>query len=115
MTEAGPVLSEIRCLATGQKWGPGKFGALGFYNPSHDRAVDDDLLRYLSPLCWEHINLTGDYLWRDSAKALTGFEFRFLRRPQEARTDAKKAGEEAAELRGRMAAQQPPKASKAKA
>ena len=25
---------------------------------------DDALLQYLSPLGWEHINLTGDYLWR---------------------------------------------------
>ncbi|BBV16397.1 hypothetical protein IOMTU157_1646 [Citrobacter portucalensis] len=31
-------------------------------------AVDDALLQYLSPLGWEHINLTGDYLWRSSAK-----------------------------------------------
>ena len=28
------------------------------------QSVDDDLLQYLSPLGWEHINLTGDYLWR---------------------------------------------------
>jgi hypothetical protein len=25
--------------------------------------VDEALLKYLSPLGWEHINLTGDYLW----------------------------------------------------
>ena len=24
---------------------------------------DEQLLRHLSPLDWEHINLTGDYLW----------------------------------------------------
>ncbi len=30
----------------------------------HGHAVDDVLLQYLSPLGWEHINLTGDYLWR---------------------------------------------------
>jgi hypothetical protein len=60
----------------------------------HGQAVDDGLLQYLSPLGWEHINLTGDYLWRSSAKigaqvqaataAATGlacFIFRFLRRP----------------------------------
>jgi len=34
----------------------------------HGQAVDDALLQYLSPLGWEHINLTGDYLWRSSAK-----------------------------------------------
>jgi hypothetical protein len=57
-------------------------------------ALDDTLLQYLSPLGWEHINLTGDYLWRSSAKvgagssghatAATGlacFIFHFLRRP----------------------------------
>jgi TnpA family transposase len=26
----------------------------------------DEYLQYLSPLGWEHINLTGDYVWRDS-------------------------------------------------
>ena len=45
---------------------------------SHGRTVDDDLLRYLSPLGWEHINLTGDYLWHDSAKIGVG-KFRPLR------------------------------------
>ena len=30
----------------------------------HSRAVEDALLQYLSPLGWEHINLTGDYFWR---------------------------------------------------
>jgi hypothetical protein len=30
----------------------------------HDAA----LLRYLSPLGWEHINLTGDYVWRSNVK-----------------------------------------------
>ena len=34
----------------------------------HSQPVDEDLLRYLSPLGWEHINLTGDYLWRSSMK-----------------------------------------------
>jgi len=34
--------------------------------------VDDSLLQYLSPLGWEHINLTGDYLWRSRAKVGAG-------------------------------------------
>lgn len=34
----------------------------------HGHGVDDALLQYLSSLSWEHINLTGDYLWRSSAK-----------------------------------------------
>jgi hypothetical protein len=40
-------------------------------------AVDEALLQYLSPLGWEHINLTGDYLWR-SPKVGKG-KFRPLR------------------------------------
>ena len=44
----------------------------------HAQAVDDGLLQYLSPLGWEHINLTGDYLWRSSAKIGAG-KFRPLR------------------------------------
>lgn len=34
----------------------------------HGHAVDDALLQYLSPLGWEHIDLTGDYVWCSSAK-----------------------------------------------
>ena len=41
-------------------------------------AVDETQLPYLSPLGWEHINLTGDYLWRSSAKVGAG-KFRPLR------------------------------------
>lgn len=37
-----------------------------------NRAVDDALLQYLSPLGWEHINLTGDYLWCSIAKVGAG-------------------------------------------
>jgi hypothetical protein len=41
--------------------------------PDGGRAgVDDTLLQYLSPLGWEHINLTGDHLWRSSAKIGAG-------------------------------------------
>jgi TnpA family transposase len=29
-------------------------------------ALDQELLKYLSPLGWEHINLTGDYQWRSN-------------------------------------------------
>jgi hypothetical protein len=25
--------------------------------------ISDDLLNHLSPLGWEHVNLTGDYIW----------------------------------------------------
>lgn len=30
----------------------------------HGRKVDVKLLRNLSPLGWENINLTGDYIWK---------------------------------------------------
>lgn len=30
------------------------------------KPVNDGLLQYLSPLGWEHINLTGDYVWRQN-------------------------------------------------
>ncbi len=45
--------------------------------------VDDKLLPHLSPLGWEHINLTGDYLWRQSKKVEQG-KFRPLRTLTEA-------------------------------
>jgi hypothetical protein len=44
----------------------------------HGHGVDEGLLQYLSPLGWEHINLTGDYLWRSSSKVGVG-KFRPLR------------------------------------
>ena len=43
----------------------------------HGLPVDEALLRFLSPLVWEHINLTGDHLWR-SATTRAG-QFRPLR------------------------------------
>ena len=41
------------------------------------RPVPDELLRHLSPLSWQHINLTGDYLWTDAEEP--GPELRPLR------------------------------------
>ncbi len=41
-------------------------------------ASDESLLRYLSPLGWEHINLTGDYVWRQNRVRSPG-KFRPLR------------------------------------
>lgn len=46
---------------------------------AHDKAIDEKLLAHLSPLGWEHINLTGDYVWRNS-KRLGDGKFRPLRR-----------------------------------
>ena len=62
--QAGERLPALRAFAT---------NALRSHGP-----VEDALLRYLSPLGWEHINLTGDYLWRSSAKIGAG-KFRPLR------------------------------------
>jgi hypothetical protein len=31
------------------------------------QAISDELLAHLSPLGWEHINLTGDYVWKPSS------------------------------------------------
>ena len=49
----------------------------------HGQAVDDALLQYLSPLGWEHINLTGDYIWRQIKQVEQG-KFRPLRMLAEA-------------------------------
>lgn len=36
--------------------------------------VPDDPLAHLAPLAWQHINLTGDYIWTgDAAVGLEGF------------------------------------------
>ncbi|TXH80904.1 MAG: hypothetical protein E6Q77_09530, partial [Rhizobium sp.] len=32
---------------------------------SAGQAIPDHLLSSLSPLTWEHVNLTGDYLWEE--------------------------------------------------
>ena len=34
----------------------------------HGYAVDENLIQHISPLGWEHINLTGDYVWQTSNK-----------------------------------------------
>jgi hypothetical protein len=44
----------------------------------HGQDVDVSLLQYLSPLGWEHINLTGDYVWRSNSRLGAG-KFRPLR------------------------------------
>ncbi|ANF89303.1 Transposase (plasmid) [Pseudomonas antarctica] len=42
------------------------------------KPMNTDLYQYLSPLDWEHINLTGDYVWQQSRKLEDG-KFRPLR------------------------------------
>lgn len=43
------------------------------------RTVDEALLPHIAPLGWQHINLTGDYLWSD-ARPLDKDGYRQLRR-----------------------------------
>jgi TnpA family transposase len=38
----------------------------------HGQPVDENLLQHVSPLGWEHINLTGDYVWRQNKRARKG-------------------------------------------
>jgi hypothetical protein len=43
-------------------------------------AVSEHLLAHLSPLGWEHINLTGDYVWSSAHEATENHDgFRSLR------------------------------------
>ena len=44
----------------------------------HGQDIDETLLPHLSPLGWEHINLTGDYIWRQNRLVEQG-KFRPLR------------------------------------
>ena len=44
----------------------------------HGDTIDENLLQHLSPLGWEHINLTGDYVWRQDRRIQKG-KFRPLR------------------------------------
>jgi TnpA family transposase len=44
--------------------------------------VKDSLLTHLSPLSWEHINLTGDYVWHANKRVAKG-GFRPLRKAQD--------------------------------
>jgi TnpA family transposase len=45
--------------------------------------IDEELLPHISPLGWEHINLTGDYIWQQNKLVEQG-KFRPLRMPSEA-------------------------------
>jgi hypothetical protein len=43
--------------------------------------IEDEILQHFSPLGWEHINLTGDYVWPQRVPA-TAADFRPLRSAQ---------------------------------
>ncbi|HAJ3096141.1 TPA: hypothetical protein HMT89_24560, partial [Escherichia coli] len=40
--------------------------------------INEQLITHLSPLGWEHINLSGDYVWRTNLKLGQG-KYRALR------------------------------------
>jgi hypothetical protein len=68
------IIKRVAGLAGLQTPELGAFAALGFKDPSIMAVAA--LLQYLSPLGWEHISLTGDYLmaqkleaWRRSLQA----------------------------------------------
>jgi hypothetical protein len=44
----------------------------------HGIAIDDEALAHLSPIGWEHVNLTGDYTWQAAGRLRRG-AFRPLR------------------------------------
>jgi hypothetical protein len=44
----------------------------------HGISIEDEALVHLSPIGWEHINLTGDYTWQAAGKLPKG-SFRPLR------------------------------------
>jgi hypothetical protein len=44
-----------------------------------ERSIEDGLVAHLSPLSWEHIHLTGDYVWHANKRVAKG-RFRPLRR-----------------------------------
>ena len=48
----------------------------------HGAGSNTSLLRYLSPLGWEHINLTGDYVWKQNRAVLPGKFCPLRARPQ---------------------------------
>ena len=49
------------------------------------QSVNEYLLAHLSPLGWEHINLTGDYVWHSNKRVAKG-RFRPLRSPKDSTT-----------------------------
>lgn len=52
---------------------------------AQDVHVPDDLLAHVAPLGWEHIALTGDYIWADADPAVSFRPLRDVRFPFQAR------------------------------
>jgi hypothetical protein len=55
----------------------------GGHSMGGPRAFDSTLLQHVSPLGWEHTNLTGDYTWHTSKRVAKG-GYRPLRPPSTA-------------------------------
>ena len=45
---------------------------------ARSRPVDQSLFQYVSPLDWEHVNLTDDYIWHTNTKERAGEKFSTL-------------------------------------
>jgi len=52
------------------------FDSLG----SRGQPLSRDIRKHIAPLGWEHISLTGDYIWSERAQPAAG-QLRALRRP----------------------------------
>jgi hypothetical protein len=46
-----------------------------------DRIIPSEVLKYVSPLSWEHINLTGTYAWGKQPVLVDGFRPLRLTKP----------------------------------
>ena len=55
-----------------------------------EHPIDDDLLQHLSPLGWEHIHLTGDYVWHANRRVAKG-RYRALRTPKSSTSAVERA------------------------
>jgi len=54
------------------------------------QTVDTGLLQHVSPLGWEHVGLTGDYLWHSDKRVAKG-GFRTLQPPGSCRATSSQA------------------------
>ena len=61
-----------------EEWG-GKSGGIRRFD-NKGRHVDEGLLKHVALVDWNHINLTGDYFWRQNKRVEKG-GFRPLRFP----------------------------------
>jgi hypothetical protein len=59
-----------------ERWAMRAIGALR----QQGRQIDEGLLKHVAPVHWNHINLTGDYSWRQNKRVEKG-GFRPLRIP----------------------------------